>query len=50
MIEIQISMVLLSRVLKYNLNRRANIIIGAIGIAFVISTDTKDMDDIFLQL
>ena len=47
MIEIPIPMVLLSRVLKYNLNRRANIIIGAISIAFVISTDTKDMDDIF---
>lgn len=48
MIEIPIPMVLLSWVLKYNLNRRENIIIGAIGIAFVMSTDTKDMDDIFL--
>ena len=47
MIEIPISMVLLSQVLKYNLNRWANIIIGAIGIVFVIITDTKDMNDIF---
>ena len=47
MIEIPISMVLLSRVLKYRLNRWANIITAAINIAFIISTGAKDLDDIF---
>ena len=47
MIEIPISMVLLSRVLKYRLNRWANIILGAITIVFVVGTETKDLDDIF---
>ncbi len=35
-LEIPIAMVLLSRVLKYRVNRWANIITGAISIAFVI--------------
>ncbi len=47
MMEIPISMVLLSRVLQYKLNRWANIITGAISIAFVIGTGAKDLDDIF---
>ena len=36
MIEIPIAMILLSRVLKYRANRWANIIAGAVTIAFVI--------------
>ncbi len=47
MMEIPISMVLLSRVLQYKLNRWANIIVGAISTAFVINTGAKDLDDIF---
>lgn len=37
MMEIPIVMVVLSRVLKYRINRWANIIGGAIGIVFVIN-------------
>ena len=40
-------MVLLSRVLKYRLNRWANIIAGAITIAFVVGMGQKDLDDLF---
>jgi Sec-independent protein secretion pathway component TatC len=47
MAEIPISMVLLSRVLKYRINRWANIMAGAITIAFVINNGVKDLDDIF---
>ena len=47
MVEIPIAMVLLSRVLKYRLNRWANIIVGAITIAFVIGNGAKDLDDTF---
>jgi hypothetical protein len=38
LMEILIAMVLLSRVLKYRLNRRANIIGGIVGTAFVAPT------------
>lgn len=36
MMEISIAMILLSRVLKYNVNRRVNIIVSLITIAFVV--------------
>ena len=45
--EILISMVLLSRVLKYRLNRWANISVGAMAIAFVIANGARDLDDMF---
>ncbi len=45
--EILISMVLLSRVLKYRVNRWVNIGVGAIAIAFVMANGAKDLDDIF---
>ncbi|MEM9928162.1 MAG: DUF6326 family protein [Cyanobacteria bacterium P01_D01_bin.50] len=47
MVEIPISMVLLSRILKYKVNRWANIITGALMITFVINNGVKDLDDIF---
>lgn len=47
MAEIPISMVLLSRVLKYKMNRWANIIAGAITIAIVIQNGAADLDDMF---
>ena len=48
--EIPISMVLLSRILNYRLNRWANIFAGGISIAVVISNGTKDLDDIFFVI
>ena len=47
MVEIPISMVLLSRILQYRVNRWANIIAGAVTIAFVVSIGPKDLDDMF---
>ncbi|AFY55373.1 hypothetical protein Riv7116_2876 [Rivularia sp. PCC 7116] len=47
MAEIPISMVLLSRVLKYKINRWANIIAGAITIAIIIQNGVGDLDDMF---
>lgn len=47
MAEVPISMVLLSRVLKYRINRWANIIAGSITIAMIINNGVKDLDDIF---
>ena len=47
MAEVPISMVLLSRVLNYRINRWANIITGAITIAIIINNGVKDLDDIF---
>ena len=48
MMEIPIVMVVLSRVLKYRINRWANIIGGAIGIVFVIiNNGAPDLDDMF---
>ena len=46
MVEIPISMVLLSRVLKYRLNRWANIILGSITLASVIGKKPIDLDDV----
>lgn len=45
--EIPISMVLLSRLLKYKFNRWANIITDALMITFVINNGVKDLDNIF---
>ena len=47
MVEIPISMVLLSRVLTYQLNRWANIIAGAMTIAVTIGMGQNDLDDVF---
>ncbi len=47
MVEIPISMVVLSRVLKYRLNRWANIIVGSITLASVIGKKPLDLDDVF---
>ena len=47
LLEIPIAMVLLSRVLKYRVNRWANIITAAATTAFVIANGVKDLDDIF---
>ena len=47
MMEIPIAMVLLSRVLKYRVNRLANIIAGAIGIVLVIVNGSTAPDRIF---
>ena len=46
-LEIPIAMVLLSQVLKYRVNRWANIIAGAIVIAMVMGNVTTDLDNIF---
>ena len=47
MAEIPISMVLFSRVLKYQVNRWANIVMGTLTIAFVVSNGAGDLDDVF---
>ena len=48
MLELLIVMVILSRLLTYSVNRWANIIVGAIAIAFVIAVGgPKDLDDMF---
>ena len=47
MAEVPISMVLLSRVLKYRVNRWANIIAGVITMVFVINNGVRDLDDVF---
>ena len=46
-LEIPIAMALLSRVLKYRVNRWANIIAGAITIAVVIGNASTNLDNIF---
>ena len=46
-LEIPIAMVLLSRVLKYRVNRWVNITAGAIAIAFVIVNVSTELDNIF---
>ena len=48
MLEIPIAMIFLSRVLKYRVNRWANIIAGAITIAFVIGGGSTYLHYIFL--
>lgn len=50
MAEIPISMVLLSLILNYKVNRWANVIAGALTIAFVINNGVKDLDDIFFAI
>ena len=45
LVEIPISMVLLSRVLKYKINRWANILAGIVTIAVTISALPGDLDD-----
>ncbi|NBI28547.1 DUF6326 family protein [Chengkuizengella marina] len=47
LLEISIAMVLLSRVLKYKVNRLANIIVGVLTIIFIIANGVTDLDDIF---
>ena len=48
-LEIPIAMALLSRVLKYRVNRWANIIAGAMTIALVSFNVTTDLDNIFFS-
>ena len=48
-LEIPIAMALLSRVLKYRLNRWANIIAGAMTIAIVLFNMSADLDNIFFS-
>ena len=48
MMEIPIAMVLLSRVLKYRVNRWANIIAGVTTIAIFIGNLSTDLDKIFV--
>ncbi len=47
MVEIPISMVLLSRLLNYRLNRWANIIAGSITLTSIIANKPIDLDDVF---
>ncbi len=47
MAEVPISMVLLSRVLKYRINRWANIFAGTITISMIINNGARDLDDVF---
>ena len=46
-LEIPTAMLLLSRVLKYRVNRWANIIAGAITIAFILGNRQPGIDEIF---
>ena len=48
-LEIPIVMLLMSRVLKYRVNRWANIIAGAITIAIVIGNVSTNLDNIFFS-
>ncbi len=48
-LEIPIAMALLSRVLKYRINRWANIIAGVITVAIVIFNVSTDFDNIFFS-
>ena len=50
MAEIPISMVLFSRILKYQVNRWANIVTGTLTIAFVVSNGARDLDDVFFAV
>jgi len=47
MVEIPISMVLLSRLLNYRFNRWANIIAGSITLTSIIANKPIDLDDLF---
>lgn len=46
-VEVPISMALLSRLLPYGVNRWANIVAAAITLAFEINNGTTDLDDTF---
>ena len=48
MIEIPIAMVLLSRVLKYRINRWANIIVSVVTTAIILGNLSTDPDNIFV--
>lgn len=51
MMEVPIIMVPLSQILKYRLNRCANMLIGAIAIVFVfINNQNPDLDDTFFMI
>ena len=47
MLGIPMAMLLLSRVLKYRVNRWSNIILSAITIAVVMGNASTDLDNIF---
>lgn len=47
LLEVQIAMVILSRVLAYRVNRWANIVVGPLAIAAVIVNSTNNLDDLF---
>jgi len=49
-VEIPIIMVLLSRVLKYSVNRWANIIAGVITFVVVVTGALTDLDDVFFVI
>ena len=49
-VEIPIAMVLLSRILKYSVNRWANMIAGVFTILVVLSNVPTDFDDIFFEI
>ena len=49
-LEIPIAMVFLSRVLKYEVNRWANIIVSLLTISLVISNGERDLDDLFFAI
>ncbi len=46
-VELPIAMVLLSRVLKYRVNRWTNIIASILTIAIVLANGVRDLDDMF---
>jgi len=46
-LEILLLMVILSRVLPYQVNRYANIIVGIIAIPLILSSGQNDLDDMF---
>ena len=51
MLEIPIAMVFLSRILKYGLNRWANILTGLLTILLTVTNNTTpDLDDIFFAI
>jgi len=46
-LELAILMVILSRVLRYRLNRPANMVVSVLMIVSVLANGTNDLDDIF---
>jgi len=47
LLEVPIAMVFLSRVLRYRLNRWANIVAGILSIVFIIANGLNDLDDLW---